>query len=65
MDCGDPAQDISEGNNISIWATSYYCDILAKHVTTFCPYPKNLPEVKLKNNELRFLAEAILGIAYY
>lgn len=65
MDCRGPAQDVSEGNDIRIWATNYSCDILAKHVTTFCPYPKNFPEVKLKNNELSFLAEAILGTAYH
>lgn len=61
MNCGGPSQKVSEGNNISNWTTNGSCDILAKHVATFCPCPKNLPEAKLKNNGLNFLAEEILG----
>lgn len=33
--------------------------ILAKSVTTFCPHPKNLPEVTLKSFGLMALAEEI------
>lgn len=59
MDCGGPAKEVSEGNNISSSATDHFCDILAKHLATFCPYPNNLPETKLKNNGLNSLAEEI------
>ena len=44
---GSPAQDVSEAKNISKWLRVLSCDVLAKNVATFCPCPKDLPEVKM------------------
>lgn len=49
VDYGGPAQEVSEGNNISNWARDHSCDTLAKSVTEFCPCPKGLQESKLKS----------------
>lgn len=37
MDCGSPAQEVSEGSKISNWTRYHECDILAKNVDSFCP----------------------------
>lgn len=39
-----------EGKNISKWAIDHSYGILTKNVAAFNPYPKNLPETKLKTN---------------
>lgn len=43
----------------SNWAKGHSCDILVKNLTPFCPRPKTLAEVKLKNNGLISLKEEI------
>lgn len=37
------------GENISKWPGDHSCDILAKDVATFYPFPKNRPEAKLQS----------------
>lgn len=39
-----PAQEDSEGNNISIWARGYSWDILVNNLAAFCLCLKNLAE---------------------
>lgn len=58
VDYGGAAQEASEGNNISNRPIDPSCVILGKNVSTFCLYTKNLPEAKLKLNEMS-LAEEI------
>lgn len=48
MDCGGPAQEVSEGSNISNWSRDHSFDILTKTVPVFCLYLNNLPEARLK-----------------
>lgn len=55
----DLAQEVSE-DNISMWARDYSCDTLAKNVTAFFLYPKNVSEAKLKSLGQILLAEEIL-----
>lgn len=61
VDYGGPAQEVSEGNNISNWARDHSCDTLAKSVTEFCPCPKSLQKSKLKSFGSVSLAEDISG----
>ena len=35
VDCGDPAREVAEGNNISTRVKDHYCDILTKNVVAF------------------------------
>lgn len=46
VNCRGSAQEISEKNNISIWARGYPCDVLTENVTAFFLYSKNFPETK-------------------
>ena len=32
LNCGDPAQEVSVGTNISKWLRDHFCDIFAKNV---------------------------------
>lgn len=57
MDNGCPAQEVSEGNNISNWPPECSDNILAKNVAIFCFCSKNLLEAKLKCFGLMSLAE--------
>lgn len=59
MDCGNPTQEVSEGDNISNRARNCLCDILDKKVAAVCPCLKNLSKAKLKNKILVFLNEKI------
>lgn len=59
VDCGDPAEEVSEGNNSCSWARDHSNGILAKNMAAFCPGQKLLTEAKLKNFELISLAEEI------
>jgi hypothetical protein len=59
LNCGGPAQEISNKKNINMGPTDYYHDILAKHVAAFFLCPPNLPEPKLKSFGLRALAEEV------
>lgn len=43
MEC--PAQEVSEGSNISNYVRDHSDDILAKNVATFCPCPMNLQAI--------------------
>ena len=52
-----PAQEGSEGKNISNWPPECSDDILAKNVAVFCLCSKNLLEAKLKWFGLMLLAE--------
>lgn len=47
MECEDPAQETSEGNNISNLARDSSCDILPENESAFCPCTKNHPGTKL------------------
>lgn len=49
MDCGNPTQKVSDGDNISNWARNHLCDILDKNMTAVCPCPKNLSKAKLES----------------
>lgn len=42
----------SEGTSVRNWAADCSCDVFAKDVAAFCPYPKNVPEAKLKSTGL-------------
>lgn len=53
-----PAQEVSEGNNISNSTRDPY-NILAKNVAAFFLCPKNLPKAKFKSNRLISLVEYI------
>lgn len=46
LSCGNPAQEVSEGKNISKCPKDLYYGILAKNVASFCPFQKSLPEAK-------------------
>lgn len=59
LNCGSPAQEVSEGRDISKWPKGCSGDILVKNVPAFCLSPKNLPEAKLKSCGLMALAEEI------
>lgn len=49
VECGGPAQVVSEGNSICNRARDHFCDILANSVSKFCPcHKKKLLEDKLK-----------------
>jgi len=37
LNCADLAQEVSEKKNFSTWRREYFCGILVKIVTTFCP----------------------------
>lgn len=54
-----PAQ-VSEEKIISKCPRDHSCDVLAKNVAAFCPFPKNLLEAKLKSFRLMALTERIL-----
>jgi hypothetical protein len=47
---GGPAQQSCVGqedkDSVSNWARNHSYDILAKHLTLFCPRPESLPEAK-------------------
>lgn len=49
LECEDPAQETSEGNNIRNLARDSYCDILPENEAAFCPCTKNQLETKLKS----------------
>lgn len=53
-----PVQEVSEEENVRKWLRNC-CDILVKNLTAFCPYPKHLPEAKLKSFKLMVLVEEI------
>lgn len=57
---GAQHKKVSEGKNISNCPRDHSCAILAKNMAAFCPYPKNLPEAKLKSSGLMALAEVIV-----
>lgn len=42
----------SEGTSVRNWAADCSRDVFAKDVVAFCPYPKNVPEAKLKSTGL-------------
>lgn len=44
-----PAQETSEGGDISNWTRDRTCDSLMKNGVSFSPCTKNLPEAKLKS----------------
>lgn len=57
----DPAHEVpgrSKDFNIN-WARCHSCDTLAKNLVAFCTCPKNLPECRLKSNELISLVEGM------
>ena len=58
VDYCSPAQEVSEGNNISTWTRDPY-NILAKNVDAFFLCPKNLPKANFKSNRLISLVEYI------
>ena len=47
-----PAQEASEGNNVSNWARDLACDILVKNATVSSSCLKSLAEATLKSNGL-------------
>ena len=47
-----PAQEVSEGNNVSNWDRDLACDILAKNATVSSSCLKSLAEARLKSNGL-------------
>jgi hypothetical protein len=57
VDYGGPAQEVSEGNNISNRDENHSCDILTK--SCFCLCLKNLPEAKLESLGLIMLTVEI------
>ena len=54
LDCEGLAQDVSE-EDISRWPRDHSFNILVKNMAAFYPFPKSLPEAKLKNYGLTAL----------
>ena len=40
LNCRDLAQDISDGQNFSMWPRDCSCDILPKNMSVFLPFSK-------------------------
>lgn len=59
VDYRGPAQQGSDRNNISNWDRDFSFSTLVKNVADLCPYPKNMPEAKLKCIEFNSLAKEI------
>ena len=50
LNCGDLAQEVWEEKSISGWYGDHSCDTVVKNVAAFCPFQKNPPEAKLKED---------------
>lgn len=61
VECKDPAQETSEGNNIRNLARDSSCDILPENEAGFCPCTKNQLETKLESLGLSSLVKEISG----
>ena len=46
--CRPAGQDVSEGQNFSMWPRDCSCNILVKNVAAFCRCLKSQPESKVK-----------------
>lgn len=57
VDYGGLVQKASEGKTLATELET--CDSLTKHMATFCPYPKNLPEANLNFGGANLLAEIL------
>jgi hypothetical protein len=59
LNCVDLAQEISMEKNFRMCHNDWFCGILVKNVTTFCPSLKSLPEAKVKSLRLIALSKEV------
>lgn len=51
-ECGSLAEEVSEETNFSMFLRDYFCDILVKNVSAFCPCLKSQLEAKVRGFRL-------------